>query len=96
MSDFFLSSETQVVSDRVILVNHLHICPNNFEKMDYYPFSNRSHYRMRRYSFEGGQGNFWEGDRSGSRTGWAERLWTVGTEGRWSGEPAELRPPDIL
>ena len=85
-----------MVSDRVILVNHLHICPNNFEKMDYYLFSNRSHYRMRRYRCEGGQGNFWEGDRSGSRTGGAERLLTMRMEGRCSGERAELCPPDTL
>ena len=66
-----------MVSDRVILVNHSHICPNNFEKVDYYLFSNGSHYRMRRYRCEGGLGNFGEGDSSGSRTGWAERLWAV-------------------
>lgn len=56
LSDFFLSSETQVVSDTVILVNHLRICPNNFEKMDYYLFSNRSHYHMRRYGVKVGGG----------------------------------------
>ena len=92
----FLSSETQVVSDRVILVNHSHICANNFEKVDSYLFFNGSHYRTRRYRCEGGLGNFWKGESSKSRTGWAERLWAVRAEGRWSEEYAKLCPPDLL